>query len=673
VAGDPLLLHNVAGSNLVLTTLPPAPTGMRRSAPQHEIQDTDAWTLSDVLLQVPGLIQRRGPLTQYDTQSGRSIGMARTQAPDGTEQQVHLVRTGTPAGKLYGITPASWNYSWPVTPVYSPRYTLFRSADALLGGVFIGTGDDLSTNRTLGFWHGGSKGDTGTLNLASSIARGDTTVSLSSGGSSCSSGMFVFNSSGYLVGTIKSVSGNTLTLRAPSLVSGSSTVTASSIRGVNPRVTKGAITCATTATVVNGADTKFADQGLATGTWDIFTSDFTYVGTVASVTSNTQLTLASSAAVSLLSSDYIAINRTGSYSLTNDVLGFITAEYAGHQFYAQGNSVFFSDTTDREGVDTTIDGDYLQFSSDPVRALQPTLNALVSLTETEAYALVGAVGTTPDRWRGERIHDDGTLCTMSVVGYKGGAIWAGKRGIWYWDGSSPVNIVDSLGDAYRLFVSNTQRCYGMIARDHYFLFVEDGTSGVFSETRGSSGSDVTTNFVRLTIAVNLTTGAVTILKNVELRGFVELPASVAAGTTLASLTSSTPNAVIWKPDALFDTDGNESIQCEGAAATGPSAYVETKKYGMGDGQRLKLFKMLLLHYRADGGVVNLDTVKGLNSSGEHATSTYSATSGVFSDARIKFMKRSQFLAFRFYEGSGVTHLAFGPWAIAFKWKRPGRV
>src|SRR5581483_8961136 len=189
---------------------------------------------------------------------------------------------------------------------------------------------------------------------------------------------------------------------------------------------------------------------------------------------------------SLLNADYIAIRRDGSYSLTADKVGFITAQYAGHQFYAQGNSVFFSDTTDREGLDQTIDGDYLQFSADPVRALQPTLNALVSLTETEAYALVGAVGTTPDRWRGERIHDDGTLCTMSVVAYKGGAIWAGKRGIWYWDGASPINLVDALGDAYQLFVENTQRCYGMIARDHYFLFVEDGTSGVFSETRGST-------------------------------------------------------------------------------------------------------------------------------------------------------------------------------------------
>jgi hypothetical protein len=672
---------------------------MVRAVAQHEIPDSAAWTIIDAFLKDPGEIRRRGPLSSFYATTAAAIGLAGTVAPDGTWSGLLYRRSTTPSGRFSGFKNSTVDDSAPNTPSVSP-YELFCSQDALNGGAMIGSASALGpspSQQMLAYWRGATKGTGSATTLATSITRGDTTVTLAAGGGAnfCSGHWLHTTASGTLIGLVKSVSGDVLTLQKKALVTvdkAVDTVQGRMSRGIYPRVSKGRITTATTSPTVNGGETRFKAQGLATGTWDVYKTDYTYIGTVSSVASDTQLALTSNAAVDLLNADYIAIRRdANSYSRSAHLVGWLNASYANHQFYADGNVLAFSDLTDPEAVFIgPDDDDTITFSDDPISALVPTTSGLVVTSEKEAFVLAGAVGTTPDRWRGDRIADDGCVSTMSAVQYKGGAIWAGRRGIWYWNGADPQNIAGALGSAYQKFMagfdSSTYRAWGMVHNDHYFLHVENGASGIFAWYDENNTANYLT---RLTFAINLLTGAVSILRNVGIRGAVTPPPSMGDGETYFAVTTSS-QAVVVKASSLFGTTGNDSVTCTGDSA-GPEVFVETKKYDLGDAQRLKRFKLLLLHYLVDGTVndqasidagtadhIRFASVKGLNDDGVVSNTKLfvkvTPDNGDWQDKRVKFMSVSQFLAFRIWEGTDtITNLVLGAWALGFKLKRPGQV
>lgn len=679
-------------SPLVALTKVGAPMGMDRSLPQFEIPDNTAWMIADAQLTDPGFIRRRGPLTETTSSTratSRAIGITRSQDLAGVEQMLVFNSKNAGGSEYYGIgnttiTASTWPYSFSTSP-----YELFCSNDALNGGAFVGTAVsyDNPTNQALGLWRGAGKDDA--TNLAvSAVAIGNTTITVTSAIASCASGQHVFNNAlGTLIGVIKSISGSVITLEFPALAAAATSIDVKAIRGINPRVSKGRITCSTTSAVVNGGLTKFKAQALNTGTWDLFTPNFTYIGTVTSVASDLQLTLTGNAAVSLTNGAYIAIRRDGSYALNQKNVGWLNAQFAGHQFYAQGNLVAFSDLVDPECVDLTQDGDTFGVSADPIRAIVAGLNYLVIITETEAYAIQGAVGTTPDKWFPVRIQDDGTLCGMTALPFQGGCIWAGKRGVWFYDGATPINIVDKLDDDYRLFVStfnsSTARAYGAICKNHYLLFVEGGKTGVFQRIKGAVVADVT----RPTIAVQLDTGAIAMWENVELRGYIQPPDRLARGGCLMPLTtleSAVARVRVVDGEQLFINSGKDPWACEGGPGIGPVLFLETKKYDGGDPQRLKAFRILLLHYWAAGGNILVDIIPGLNGTGTTSLAQYFASTA-FQDRRISAPCRSQFVAYRFNESSisgdpngvnvpaDITRITLGPWAIGLKYKRAGRV
>jgi hypothetical protein len=161
------------------------------------------------------------------------------------------------------------------------------------------------------------------------------------------------------------------------------------------------------------------------------------------------------------------------------------------------------------------------------------------------------------------------------------------------------------------------------------------------------------------------------------------------------------HAFICEGEALFNEEGVDPITCDGGPV-GPDWYFESKKYDAGDSTRLKKFKMLILHYLVQGGSITVDTVIGLNNIGQTLTgnfpprcspgtrsartvSTWDALKaqfatwndviqGVFVPKRVKFQKGSQHLSFRLYQSSSaITRLRIGPFSIAYKLKRPGRV
>jgi len=159
-----------------------------------------------------------------------------------------------------------------------------------------------------------------------------------------------------------------------------------------------------------------------------------------------------------------------------------------------------------------------------------------------------------------------------------------------------------------------------------------------------------------------------------------MPSSVGAGTaqgTIFAASTSEPASRVFDGQTLFTDSGNDAFTCDGGPGAGPDFYVETKKYDGKDPQRLKLWKMFLLHWlltSSNGNdTLNLDTVPGLNTVGATATTSFPVVSS-FTDKRIKFMKRSQFLSLRLWQSSSsITRVTLGPWALALKYKRPGRV
>jgi hypothetical protein len=344
-----------------------------------------------------------------------------------------------------------------------------------------------------------------------------------------------------------------------------------------------------------------------------------------------------------------------------------------------------------------VDGDFIPVTSgktadSPIRAIIPAYNSMLVLKERESFVLVG---NNPNNFQIRKLADDGILSGMSAVSYEGGVIWAGREGIYFYDGVESTNIVEeNLGTYYaesvKSFDPRTYRMWGMVHRDHYFLHIERVTPSV-AVVKGNTSHSPT----QLTIAIYLPRRAVSILTNLNIRG------SVATGQNAWYAVNTSTIGKIANIDTLLDDDGNDPFACDGGTA-GPDFYMESKKYSVGDGLRKKLFKQLMLHYLVGGDSLRLDTVVGLNTIGSTATSTWPITvywwdklstlfnswdtiansyptwdsivDSVYFIKRIKFLKRSQYLAFRIYQNSAsVNKASIGNFALGFKRQRQGRI
>lgn len=535
----------------------------------QEIDDTEAQYLQDILLDKPGLARRRGPIQEDATFAAKvprdASGFAVTSDPDGITRYGVLQGTTTNGyfstwnGDKTALVDHTWPHVLPAFPAYSAS-TDFRYVDikpALTGGSWIGVADEPGANQSLhglALWGGGTSAEysTGTITLT----RGSATVTGSGTAwlANASAGMFLFANTNdasagtftdTLIGTVRSVNSDTsLTLDTLSPYSGSAgrSYTLRAIRGFIPRVVKGIITCATDSTTVSGGATKFSTQGLGTGTWNLYrASDFTWIGKVASVASDLSLTLSANAAIALADERYIAIrgdwstnDKSIDIQTSHDIkTGWLNSIYAERQWYANNGAnfektyrIWFSDTLDKEGVDTSEDGDWIPVSAqsdipEPIRALVPTYNALIVLKDSEAFAVYG---TSPSSFSAKKLEDDGTISTMSVQSYGGGAIWAGRYGIYFYNGVEVRNLMSpKFGDVWKNSVrsmdTNRYRMYGMVVRNHYILHIED-LDPALSVVKGNTQSTPS----HWVVAINMVTQAVTLWTNVKFRGAAQLPA-----------------------------------------------------------------------------------------------------------------------------------------------------
>jgi len=389
---------------------------------------------------------------------------------------------------------------------------------------------------------------------------------------------------------------NGTTTNASAVITGLSS-TAGLLRGM--RITGTNIPAAA---VINSVDsgTQITISANATGSgsvaltfkygWNLYrASDMGWIGRVSVINNEISITLAANAAIALNNERFIALKSGfGQYTTTNpDVgiignnssltsidrhkVGFITASYAGRQWYANNptklertSRIWFSEIGDPEAVDLSeYDGDFINAYSSvetdtPIKALVPAYNGLVVIKENETFAVTGS---TPTTFSLKKIYDDGTLSGMSAASYAGGVIWAGREGILFYDGIQTQNVTqDRLGDYYknaiRLINPNTHRMWASVVREHYFLFIESYDPSV-AVVKGAVSSTPRA----VTIVINMVNGAINFWTNVAFRGSIETPADVGAQTLMVMNDANIANIV--NASSLFDETGRDSFLCDG--------------------------------------------------------------------------------------------------------------
>ena len=712
-------------------TFPPAPSGMNVSQPANEIADTEAVYLQDILLDQPGYARRRGPVTPASGVTAvlprPTQGLAMTIDPSGVNR--FGVLTGTGAAGYFTILnntlSGSTDIAWPYALGSSP-YPIVDAGASLMNGTFIGTAsayDSNSPSEALAYWQGGiyPTYSTGTL----TISRGSTSVvgSGTSFGGNVGPGMFLFATTTdpytlAYIGVVQTVVDAThLTLASPSPYAVSAgAYNIQSIRGVIPKVNTGAITVGSGTTAVNGGNTKFLKQGLNSGKWDIYRAvDMAWVGTVLSVQSDIGLTLAANSPIDLADEAYVAIRADADQTIpitqgaTNQGKpGFLTAVYSNRQWYANNGGNFetvyrlwFSDPSDPEILDLSQDGNWIPVNSggdvqEPIVGLAPAYNTLVVAKETETF---GLYGNDPSNFDVIKIADDGALSGMSMQSWGSGVIWAGRQGIWFYDGTQPQNLtVNKFGNVWRemmvSFDPTTHRMWSMVERNHYILHIE-GISPPLAVIKGNVSS--TPN--HWVVVIDMDTQAVSLFQNVKFRGAVTLPAT--QGRESWYVYNDGTRGVVAEASAFFDSEGNDGT-VEGAANAGPDFYFVSKKMDGGNPTLLKRFTFFILTYLAQGDAVNIDTVLGQNDIGSTLSTQFPATvpswntlaqsistwaglksqfadwgqivASVFIPDRLRFLKKSQFLQFRLWQAShNVTRLKIANYEVGFKPMRPGRI
>ncbi len=570
---------------LITETLPGMPGGMNLAIPAQELDDTEGRYIQDGLVDKPGVVRSRGPVsaaTSVVRPTDKGSGLLVCADPEGTGK--FGILHGDAANGYVGLlneardtlVNVAWPHALPTNPPSEP-YKIVDSKPGAQGGAWLGISsrfDAANPDQGLAFWFGGDKAtySTGTVAFTGGgvVVQGTGTSWLAN----VVPGMFLFASvantavaitsfSLTFIGVVKSVDSNTqITLMQPSpyATSGTTWTPASptavayelrSLRGFQPRINKGLITCSTSATTVTGGSTKWVQQGMpttdeasgrTTNIWNVYRlSDGTWVGRVDKVTSDTAMTLKANAALSLVDEPYIALRGDGNWDIaittSTGKVGWLNAVYAERQWYAnQGTDVggtarvWFSDVNDHEAVDlSTYNGDFIDIPStvsvvEPIRGLMPTYNALLVFKETETYAVFG---NSPTSFNVRKLEDDGVFMPMAVQPYSGGCIWPGRNGIYVYDGVNVSNITtNKLGqwwkDMVRLIDFDSYRCWSMISRNHYFLHFE-ATDPSIVPRKGNIAQTIP----RMTIVINLVTNAFSIMTGMGIRGSIVLPQSSA--------------------------------------------------------------------------------------------------------------------------------------------------
>jgi hypothetical protein len=632
-------------------------------------------------------VRQRGPVKAADgivdpvATSARALGIIGSFRPDNVFK-VGVIRGNNTDSVIQflsdNLSATAGTYTLPHVFPDSGPYPIVDAKPALGGQFLLGISDRCgngAAKRSIMLWRGAGKSDYSTGTFSATAGNATITGSGTSWTANVEPGMFFFGNAGsgnfFLHGVVKTVNSDTsITLEQGALATASagSSYKVTSVRGLSPRYARGRITGASGQAVLNGGDTKWKDSGID-NTWSLYRAqDMALMGTVSSVASNTQLTLSGNipSGLGVTNERYVLIKSSNvTYAPAVVSMGFLHAVWNGYQFYANQDSfaqtvnqvsrVFFSEQVDIEAIDfSKDDGSFFDVpssksSATELMALIPTNNALLMFKEDEVY---GLFGTTPDTWHPRRVEDDGCLSNHTVWTHEGSAIWAGKKGIYVYDGVEARNVTDdTLGTFYadmiRTMNHEVSRAWAMVSNNHYILYLESVTP-----TRGVTKTNSTEIPTKMTIILNLDTMAATFHTNLDFHGAIVTPGEVGKGTIyVGEKDAATRDVFVGKADDVFKSTGLDSVIGWGNEP-GPQVYFEWLKYSAGEAQRKKLFKQVQIHHKIPDGIIRLDVIPDLNETATVSQSFFGPTTS-WINKRIKFLKRSAFLSFRLW-APGVT-------------------
>lgn len=173
------------------------------------------------------------------------------------------------------------------------------------------------------------------------------------------------------------------------------------------------------------------------------------------------------------------LTLTSNTKVASPAPGVFTSTYANRQWYASFNvssteydkyinRVVFSGTDNPENVNLCQDADdgIVIPGKEPIRGIAGSNAGLLVFVESKTYIIKG---TNRSNFSLEELYPDGTLCASSIVRVGGGVIWAGKQGIYYYDGVTVRNFTnETLGIYYTDGIKNFD-----VGKDRIYSFINN--------------------------------------------------------------------------------------------------------------------------------------------------------------------------------------------------------
>lgn len=374
--------------------------------------------------------------------------------------------------------------------------------------------------------------------------------------------------------------------------------------------------------------------------------------------------------------------------------GMSVQAWGGGVIWAGREGIHFFDGIQSENISNPKLGDYYK---NMIRAFDPTTYRLWSFMLRDHYFLFienaqpniavikGASSTTPTQMTIVVNMNTRAFTIATNVNIRGA-----------------VQMPADTGEETWLVVNSASRGYVV---DGAPLFDSAGNDTIVPDGRGLIGTvtvTIASPGVFTNVAHGLVAGDVVYLSTTG-----ALPTGLSVDTPYyviaAGLTANTFRLSTTAGGSAINTTGSQSgTHSVGRWLPGPDFFIESKKYNAGDAMRLKLFKMLAINYLAQGDSLKVDTVIGLNNIGRTSLTELPATvftwdnlvaqfgtwdnlgatagtwdglvASVFKPKKVKFLKRTQNLAFRIYQKSpNVSNVRLGPFHIGYKLQRPGRI
>jgi len=748
---------------LEYTGVPPAPRGMNLAGPSVFIDEAYCRWMQDILVDRPGQIRMRGPLSYWTgtnvaalSNNEQIIGMTETTIGDtnGNPQWRGAIFTAVGTltdgsepssnAKMYVFKPNSTSYEkigsgfslpFKLKTVYDSsrgrwiNNTIIDAKPALGGGVWIGVIDDVTDSTNSGvsalfYWRGAGKPDTTKSNASwdTSGALANVITHSASVASDVEPGMFAFNTSDYkYLGVVVNVSSGTVTLEKNIIASSynetasSQTIIYTSIRGFVHQYGRGFAssdaggTTITTGRLGSDAEGLFKAANVTIGGGGAsssanhkayvyrnsdaqFIGKITYEGTV----TNTQVTVSGSSsgksdiledeAYFILRNDVkmyqeasgasrkypINLNyrrpdqRPAKLSLTSNTEyaspapGIFNSTYAGRQWFASFNTtineydkfinrVVFSSPDNGENINLcpNASDSIIIPGKENLRGIAGSVSGLLAFTESKTYIIRG---TDRSNFALEELHPDGCISTPSIVQVGGGVIWAGKQGIYYFDGVSVRNFTpEALGiyytDGIKDFKAATDRVYSLVYNNYLIINFTNWFSNYTlkrwewdshdainnSEIITNTGDSCSLTPNSITFNIYLPSGAIGTLSNFTPRGFWNTTGGMGMNNATNQTSPPTGNKgiIVDLKDIFTENIDNQTVDGSGATKfysnatsytsagkrlNGPDFYIETKQYNWGEPTLRKWWRKLMFNLSINKGIIMVEFVDINNNS-----------------------------------------------------------